>query len=30
MDEQDMKIEDGKITAYRVRLKLSFKLEGGK
>ena len=30
VDEQDMKIEDGKITAYRVRLKLSFKLEGGK
>jgi hypothetical protein len=28
VDEQDMKIEDGKITAYRVRLKLSFKLEG--
>jgi flavin-binding protein dodecin len=30
VDEQDMKIEDGKITAYRVRLKLSFKLEGEK
>lgn len=30
VDEQDMKIEDGKITAYRVRLKLSFKIEGGK
>ncbi len=28
VDEQDMKIEDGKITAYRVRLKLSFKIEG--
>jgi len=28
VDEQDMKIEDGKIAAYRVRLKLSFKIEG--
>jgi flavin-binding protein dodecin len=27
--EQDMRIEDGKITAYRVRLKLSFKIEDG-
>ena len=27
--EQDMKIENGKITAYRVRLKLSFKIEDG-
>lgn len=27
--EQDMKIEGGKIVAYRVRLKLSFKIEGG-
>ncbi len=27
--EQDMKIESGKITAFRVRLKLSFKIEGG-
>ena len=27
--EQDMKIEGGKITAFRVRLKLSFKIEGG-
>ena len=27
--EQDMKIEEGRITAYRVRLKLSFKIEGG-
>jgi len=26
--EQDMKIEDGRIIAYRVRLKLSFKIEG--
>lgn len=26
--EQDMKIEAGKIVAYRVRLKLSFKIEG--
>ena len=25
--EQDMKIENGKITAYRVRLRLSFKIE---
>jgi len=23
--EQDMKIEDGKVTAYRTRLRLSFK-----
>lgn len=28
--EQDMKIEDGKITAYRVRLKLSFKIDADK
>ena len=27
--EQDMKIEGGRIAAYRVRLKLSFKIEGG-
>ncbi|MCG8509183.1 MAG: dodecin family protein [Rhodospirillales bacterium] len=27
--KQDVKIEDGKITAYRVRLNLSFKYEGG-
>jgi len=27
--EQDMKIENGKVTAYRVRLRLSFKIEGG-
>jgi dodecin len=26
---QDVKIEDGKITAYRVRLNLSFKYGGG-
>ena len=26
--EQDLQIEDGKIAAYRVRLKLSFKFEG--
>jgi hypothetical protein len=26
--ELDMTIEDGKITAYRARLKLSFKFEG--
>jgi len=26
--EQDMQIENGKIAAYRVRLKLSFKFEG--
>ena len=25
--EQDMKIEDGKITAYRTKLRLSFKIE---
>lgn len=25
---QDVKIEDGKITAYRVRMHLSFKFEG--
>lgn len=28
VSEQDMKIEDGKVTAFRVRLKLSFKIEG--
>jgi flavin-binding protein dodecin len=27
--EQDLVIEDGKVTAYRTRLKLSFKYEGG-
>ncbi len=26
--EQDMQIENGKVSAYRVRLKLSFKFEG--
>ncbi len=26
--EQDMQIEDGKVAAFRVRLKLSFKFEG--
>ncbi len=25
--EQDLKVEDGKITGFRVRLKLSFKFE---
>ena len=25
--EQDMQIEDGKVAAYRIRLKLSFKFE---
>lgn len=27
--EQDMQIEDGKVAAFRIRLKLSFKFEGG-
>ena len=27
--EQDIVIEDGKATAYRAKLKLSFKYEGG-
>ena len=27
--EQDMQIEDGKVIAYRTRVKLSFKYEGG-
>ena len=27
--EQDMIIEDGKVTAYRTKVKLSFKYEGG-
>jgi flavin-binding protein dodecin len=27
--EQDLVIEDGKVTAYRTKLKLSFKYEGG-
>ena len=25
--EQDMKIEDGKVTAFRTKLRLSFKIE---
>lgn len=29
VSEMDMKIEDGKVTAFRVRVKLSFKYEGG-
>ncbi len=28
VEEQDLHIEDGKIAAYRVRLKVSFKFEG--
>ncbi len=27
--DQDIQIEDGKVAAFRVRLKLSFKFEGG-
>lgn len=27
--EQDVKIENGRMAAYRVRMKLSFKYEGG-
>jgi|TARA_B100000315_G_C14463453_1_gene534847 hypothetical protein len=27
--EQDMQIQDGKVVAYRTRVKLSFKYEGG-
>ena len=27
--EQDLVIEDGKVTAYRTKLKVSFKYEGG-
>ena len=27
--EQDIHIEDGKVSAFRVRLKVSFKFEGG-
>lgn len=27
--ELDMKIEDGKVVAYRAKVKLSFKYEGG-
>ncbi len=26
--EQDMQIEDGKVSAFRIRLKVSFKYEG--
>lgn len=29
VSEMDIKVEDGKISAFRVRLKLSFKYEGG-
>ena len=29
VSEMDIKVEDGKITAFRVRLKVSFKYEGG-
>ncbi len=27
--EQDIQIEDGKVSAFRVKLKVSFKYEGG-
>ena len=27
--EQDMVLEDGKVTAYRTKVKISFKYEGG-
>jgi len=27
--EQDLQIQDGKVVAYRTKLKLSFKYEGG-
>jgi hypothetical protein len=27
--EQDLVVEEGKVTAYRTKLKLSFKYEGG-
>ncbi len=27
--EQDLQIEDGKVTAYRTKVKLSFKYHGG-
>ena len=27
--EQDLVIEDGKVTAYRTKVKISFKYEGG-
>ncbi|MDO9111550.1 MAG: dodecin family protein, partial [Desulfatirhabdiaceae bacterium] len=26
--QQDLKVENGKVTAFRVRIKLSFKYEG--
>ena len=29
VSEMDMKVENGKIAAFRVRMKLSFKYEGG-
>jgi flavin-binding protein dodecin len=29
VSELDMKVEDGKVTAYRARVKLSFKYAGG-
>jgi len=29
VDQLDMKLENGKVTAYRARVKLSFKYEGG-
>ena len=29
VSKMDIKVENGKITAFRVRLKLSFKYEGG-
>ncbi len=27
--EQDIQIQDGKVAAYRIRIKVSFKYEGG-
>ena len=29
ISELDMKLENGKVTAYRARVKISFKYEGG-
>jgi flavin-binding protein dodecin len=29
VEEQDLVIEDGKVTAYRTKLKVSFKYHGG-
>jgi len=29
VDQLDMRLENGKVTAYRARVKLSFKYEGG-